>query len=140
MELGGRRVQRDGDVGPGLEALSARARAIDLRPVYGRRMPASPGVYYFFSRPSTGGACKRLNLFLRWMVRHDRVDPGGWTRVSAGRLVVPLDTHTIRIGRCLTLTPRVSPGWKMAIEITSKLREAEAQPEAPSKEDLGYIG
>jgi len=110
------------DLGAAIERFSGAARAIDLRPAYGRVVPATPGVYYFFSRPSTGGACKRINLFLRWMVRHDRVDPGGWTRVPSRQLVVPLDTHTIRIGKCLRLTRRASPGWKMAAEITAALR------------------
>jgi uncharacterized protein (TIGR02757 family) len=110
------------DLGAAIERFSEAARAIDLRPAYGRVVPAMPGVYYFFSRPSTGGACKRINLFLRWMVRHDRVDPGGWTRIPARLLVVPLDTHTIRTGKCLRLTRRASPGWKMAAEITAALR------------------
>lgn len=114
------------DVGSGLETFAGAARAIDLRPAYGR-VPRAPGVYYFFSRPSTGGACKRLNLFLRWMARRDRVDPGGWTRVSPSRLVVPLDTHTIRVGRCLRLTRRASPGWKMAADITAALRQYDPQ-------------
>jgi len=110
------------DLGAAIERFSGAARAIDLRPAYGRVVPATPGVYYFFSRPSTGGACKRINLFLRWMVRHDRVDPGGWTRIPSRQLVVPLDTHTIRIGKCLRLTRRASPGWKMAAEFTAALR------------------
>jgi uncharacterized protein (TIGR02757 family) len=109
------------DVEAALEDFSRRARAVDLRPVYGCR-PRKPGAHYFFSRPSTGGACKRLNLFLRWMVRHDAVDPGGWTTIPARQLVVPLDTHTIRSGKCLRLTRRVSPGWKMAADITAALR------------------
>ena len=109
------------DVGAAIESFSTRARAIDLRPAYGR-VPRAPGVHYFFTRPSTGSACKRLNLFLRWMVRRDGVDPGGWTAIPRRQLVVPLDTHTIRIGRCLRLTTRTSPGWKMAAEITASLR------------------
>jgi uncharacterized protein (TIGR02757 family) len=113
------------DVGDALEAFSGRARAVDLRPVYGRS-PRNPGAHYFFSRPSTGSACKRLNLFLRWMVRRDGVDPGGWTLVPARQLVVPLDTHTIRVGKCLKLTRRASPGWKMASEITASLRALDA--------------
>ncbi len=113
----------DPDVGPAIERFSDAARAVDLRPAYGRRVPETPGAYYFFSRPSSGGACKRINLFLRWMVRRDNVDPGGWTRVAPSRLVVPLDTHTIRAGRCLRLTRRASPGWKMAIDITVALRQ-----------------
>jgi uncharacterized protein (TIGR02757 family) len=109
------------DVGPALDAFSERARRVDLRPAYGRR-PRRPGAWYFFTRPSSGAACKRLNLFLRWMVRCDGVDPGGWTKVPARQLVVPLDTHTIRVGRCLGFTRRASPGWKMAVDITAALR------------------
>jgi uncharacterized protein (TIGR02757 family) len=113
------------DVSDAIEHWCTRARAVDLRPAYGR-VPKAPGVYYFFARPSTGSACKRINLFLRWMVRQDSVDPGGWTSVPARQLVVPLDTHTIRIGGCLRLTKRASPGWKMAADITASLRELDA--------------
>jgi uncharacterized protein (TIGR02757 family) len=110
------------DVSGALDAFSTRARAVDLRPAY-RRVPARPGVFYFFARPSGGSACKRLNLFLRWMVRRDAVDPGGWTAIPARQLIVPLDTHTIRVGRCLGLTRRTTPGWAMAADITAALRE-----------------
>ena len=110
------------DVGPALDAFSSRALETDLREAYGRRVPARPGVCYFFPRPSAGSACKRLNLFLRWMVRRDGIDMGVWTRVSPARLIVPLDTHVIRLGRCLRLTRYASPGWKMAAEITASLR------------------
>jgi uncharacterized protein (TIGR02757 family) len=109
------------DVSDALESFSTRARAIDLKSAYGT-VPKTPGVYFFFSRPSSGGACKRLNLFLRWMVRQDGVDPGGWKTPLASQLVIPLDTHTIRAGRCLRLTQRASPGWKMAADITASLR------------------
>jgi uncharacterized protein (TIGR02757 family) len=121
------------DVEHALEQFSAEARAIDLRPAYGRRI-RNPGAHYFFSRPSTGSACKRLNLFLRWMTRRDGVDPGGWTRVPARQLVVPLDTHTIRVGKCLRLTRRASPGWKMAAEITAALRACD--PDDPVRYDF----
>jgi uncharacterized protein (TIGR02757 family) len=110
------------DVGEALDSFSTRALALDIRRAYGR-VPTRPGVCYFFPRPSTGSACKRLNLFLRWMVRRDQVDLGVWTRVPASRLVVPLDTHIIRLGRCLRLTKYTSPGWKMAAEITASLRQ-----------------
>lgn len=110
------------DIGPGLSAFSSRALATDLREAYGTRMPARAGVAYFFPRPSGGSACKRLNLFMRWMVRRDEIDLGVWTTVSPARLIVPLDTHVIRVGRCLRLTRHVSPGWKMAAEITASLR------------------
>lgn len=130
------------DVGAGLESFSTRALALDQRAVYGSRRPR-PGVAYFFSRPSSGGACKRLNLFLRWMVRRDEVDLGVWTRVRPAQLVVPLDTHVIRVGRCLRLTRYRSPGWRMAADITRALRALD--PSDPVKYDfslchLGMMG
>lgn len=122
------------DVGPAIERFCGEARGVDLRPAYGRRVPSNPGVCYFFSRPSTGSACKRVNLFLRWMSRTDQVDPGGWTAIRRTQLIVPLDTHTIRIGRCLRLTSRASPGWKMAVEITNALRALD--PDDPVRYDF----
>jgi len=108
------------DLASALDSFSARAMALDLRAAYGR-VPKRPGVGYFFPRPSKGSACKRLNLFLRWMIRHDALDLGVWTRVPPSKLVVPLDTHVIRVGRCLQLTRLQSPGWKMASDITASL-------------------
>ena len=122
------------DVGAAIEQFAGEARAVDWRPVYGRRVPEQPGVCYFFARPSTGGACKRINLFLRWMVREDRVDPGGWSSIARRQLIVPLDTHTIRVGRCLKLTTRASPGWKMAVDITAALRAFD--PDDPVRYDF----
>ena len=113
------------DVGVALDSFSTRALGLDIRRAYGR-VPTRPGVCYFFPRPSAGSACKRLNLFLRWMVRRDEVDLGVWTRLSPARLIVPLDTHVIRLGRCLRLTRYVSPGWKMAADVTASLRNLDA--------------
>jgi uncharacterized protein (TIGR02757 family) len=121
------------DLSAALESFSTRALQTDLRPAYGSRSPR-PGVGYFFSRPSCGGACKRLNLFLRWMVRSDAVDFGIWKNVSASKLVVPLDTHVIRVGRCLRLTRYTSPGWRMAADITASLRKLD--PDDPVKYDF----
>jgi uncharacterized protein (TIGR02757 family) len=119
-------LQGDDDVsphiGPALDSFSTRALATDLRAAYGRRVPRQRGVSYFFPRPSAGSACKRLNLFLRWMVRRDAIDLGVWSNVLPARLIVPLDTHVIRLGRCLRLTRYTSPGWKMAVDITNSLR------------------
>ena len=111
----------EADVASSLDSFSARAMALDLTAAYGR-VPKRPGVGYFFPRPSKGSACKRLNLFLRWMVRRDALDLGVWTRVASSKLVVPLDTHVIRVGRCLRLTRYTSPGWAMARDITASLR------------------
>jgi uncharacterized protein (TIGR02757 family) len=110
------------DIGGALDGFSRRAMALDLRTVYGRRVPKQRGVGYFFPRPSAGSGCKRLNLFLRWMVRRDQVDLGAWSGAQPSQLIVPLDTHVIRLGRCLRLTRYTSPGWKMAAEITASLR------------------
>jgi uncharacterized protein (TIGR02757 family) len=109
------------DIGDGLDALGTWAAGLDVRDCYPRRTPRH-GVMYFFPKPAAGSACKRLNLYLRWMVRRDRIDPGGWTRIAARHLVVPLDVHIIRVGTCLGLTRRASPGWAMAREITDALR------------------
>jgi uncharacterized protein (TIGR02757 family) len=110
------------DIAPGLESFCARAKAID--PGSSRRgRAAATGVHRFFAQPSAGSACKKLNLFLRWMVRRDQVDLGVWTRVSPSRLVVPLDVHVVRVGSCLGLTRYRSPGWRMAASITASLRE-----------------
>jgi len=127
------------DIGPALDSFSLRALHIDVREAYGR-MPKRPGVCYFFPRPSAGSACKRLNLFLRWMVRRDAIDLGVWTRVSPSRLIVPLDTHVIRVGQCLRLTRYTSPGWKMAAEITASLRAID--PDDPVRYDfsLCHVG
>ncbi len=69
-----------------------------------------------------GSAFKRFNLFLRWMVRSDEIDPGGWDFIKRSELIVPLDTHMMRIGGYLGLTQRVSPSLKTAMEITENLR------------------
>jgi uncharacterized protein (TIGR02757 family) len=108
-------------MGAALDSFSERALALDIERAYGR-MPRRAGVCYFFPRPSAGSGCKRLNLFLRWMVRRDAHDLGLWTRVAPAALVVPLDTHVIRVGRCLRLTRYTSPGWRMAEDITASLR------------------
>src|SRR5207245_1019346 len=106
---------------------------------YGR-VPRRPGVCYFFPRPSVGSGCKRLNLFLRWMVRRDALDLGVWTRVSPAKLVVPLDTHVIRVGRCLRLTRYTSPGWAMAQDITASLRHLDADDPVKYDFALCHLG
>jgi uncharacterized protein (TIGR02757 family) len=127
-------------IGSALDSFSTRALATDLREAYGRRVPKQRGVTYFFPRPSAGSACKRLNLFLRWMVRRDEIDLGVWTRVAPARLIVPLDTHVIRLGRCLRLTRYTSPGWKMASEITASLRNVDARDPVRYDFALCHVG
>jgi uncharacterized protein (TIGR02757 family) len=124
------------DVEPSIESFSSRALA--LAPAEARRR--KPGVPYFFPRPSTGSACKRLNLYLRWMARRDAVDLGTWSGVSPSQLIVPLDVHVVRLGQCLGLTGYRSPGWKMASDITASLRRLD--PADPVRYDfaLCHVG
>jgi uncharacterized protein (TIGR02757 family) len=129
----------DADIGPALDSFSTRALALDVRRAYGR-VPKRPGVCYFFPRPSAGSACKRQNLFLRWMVRSDAVDLGVWTRVAASKLIVPLDTHVIRLGRCLKLTRYRSPGWRMAADITASLRKLDSHDPIRFDFSLCHVG
>jgi uncharacterized protein (TIGR02757 family) len=121
------------DVQTALDSFSSRALALDRQAVYGRRS-RRPGVHYFFPCPSAGSACKRLNLFLRWMVRRDALDLGVWSEVTPSQLIVPLDTHVIRVGRCMRLTRYSSPGWRMALDITRSLRQID--PVDPIKYDF----
>ena len=90
--------------------------------------------WFLLPSPSIGSACKRINLFLRWMVRDRDIDFGIWKGFRKNQLVIPLDTHIARIGRCLGFTKRKTKDWKMAIQITSKLKEFD--PEDPLKYDF----
>jgi uncharacterized protein (TIGR02757 family) len=110
------------DVGGLLSRVVARLLALDYRPVLGRRsLPAQSPVRFFFPDPADGSACKRWNLYLRWMVRRDAVDFGIWPGIPTDRLVVPTDTHVHRIARRLRLTRRKTADWKAAREITRSL-------------------
>jgi uncharacterized protein (TIGR02757 family) len=73
--------------------------------------------------PAKGSACKRLNLFLRWMVRRDDVDLGGWDDISSSKLVIPLDTHMHRICLALGFTKRKQADMKTAMEITNAFQK-----------------
>lgn len=84
--------------------------------------------------PERGSACKRLHLFLRWMVRRDDVDPGGWDRVPASTLIVPLDTHMHRLSVRMGLTDRKQANARTALEITEAFRVI--NPEDPVKYDF----
>ena len=113
--------------------------SLDLSPVYGKK-GYSDGMKQFFPSPSEGSACKRLNLYLRWMIRSDDgVDFGIWAcservsqspeqgegesnKIPPSKLIIPLDTHTARICTHLGLTRLKTTGWKMAEEITDNLK------------------
>ncbi len=85
-------------------------------------------VRFFFASPREGSACKRLNLFLRWMIRGPNgVDLGLWDFIPPSKLIIPLDTHIYRISYQLGLTRRKSMNWKTAREITDQLLILDAQ-------------
>jgi len=89
---------------------------------------------HIIPEPACGSACKRLCLFLRWMVRNDNVDPGGWDDISPSVLIVPLDTHMHRIGLALGFTKRKQADMRTAMEITEALKEF--SPGDPVKYDF----
>lgn len=134
----------DRDVEGLLSRAVERILALDWRPVIGRRtLPANSPVRFFFPSPASGSACKRWNLYLRWMVRRDAMDFGIWNGIETSRLVIPTDTHVHRVARRLGLTQRRSADWKTAREITDRL--ARFDPEDPVRYDyalceLGTIG
>jgi uncharacterized protein (TIGR02757 family) len=109
-----------------LEALTAFTKAL---------AEASPEpLGHLVPSPEKGSACKRLHLFLRWMVRQDHVDPGGWQHVSPSKLIVPVDIHMHRICLCLGLTTRKQANQGTALEITESFRAM--VPEDPVKYDF----
>lgn len=124
----------DRDVGPLLTRVVARVLSFDYRPAIGRRtLPRDSPVRFFFPDPASGSACKRWNLYLRWMVRKDALDFGLWPGIPASRLVIPTDTHVHRVARRLGLTRRRAADWKTAREITDRL--ARFDPQDPVRYD-----
>jgi uncharacterized protein (TIGR02757 family) len=125
------------EIADALTSFSERTLALDHGGLYpGRRLPASAGVRFFFPSPRDGSACKRLNLYLRWMVRRDGVDLGVWKRMDPAHLVIPLDAHIYTIARRVGLTRYRSPGWPMALDITRRLRRLD--PRDPVKYDFAF--
>ena len=114
--------EEEEDIAPALSRFVDCLLMMDPSPIYGRRHYPN-GLLQLFSSPERRSACKRLNLFLRWMVRpDDGVDFGLWKGIPPSKLIIPLDTHIVRISRYLGLTRRKSPGWAMAREITERFK------------------
>lgn len=90
--------------------------------------------------PERGSACKRLNMFLRWMVRKDKtgVDFGIWKKIPAAELICPLDLHVARVARKLGLVQRKNNDWDTALELTEHLRKID--PNDPVKYDFALFG
>lgn len=89
---------------------------------------------FMLPSPKNGSACKRMNLFLRWMVRKNEIDLGIWKGIKKNELIIPLDTHIARISKSLGFTKRKTLGWNMASEITENLKKFD--PLDPLKYDF----
>ncbi|MBU8899980.1 TIGR02757 family protein [Corallococcus sp. M34] len=117
----------------GLEARGTLHGALDVFTTTLRQVPLEPlraklgperGLHHLLPSPLGAGAAKRLNLYLRWMVRGpDAVDFGIWKRVPPASLVIPLDTHIGRMAQHLGLTARTDLTWRTAEEVTAALRQ-----------------
>jgi uncharacterized protein (TIGR02757 family) len=129
----------DGSMRETLDRWVATLWQIDLRPFIGQRK-LSRRLAHLVASPGGQSACKRLNLYVRWMVRGpDDVDFGQWP-LPASALVIPLDTHVHRISRFLGLTRRTDMSWRTAEDITARLRHLD--PDDPVKYDfaLSHLG
>jgi len=94
----------------------------------------TPSLRYLLTSPADGSACKRMNLYLRWMVRRTAPDLGLWTFVDPAKLVMPLDTHVHRITSFLGLGSRRTADWKAARALTDRL--ARFDPSDPVRFDF----
>jgi uncharacterized protein (TIGR02757 family) len=114
--------------------------APDFTPITGKRAPTRR-LKHLLPHPSRGSACKRLNLFLRWMVRGpDGVDFGLWRDIPAAELIMPLDTHVHRIGTFIGLTRRKDLSWRTAEDVTMRLRRLDAQDPVRYDFALSHLG
>ena len=109
---------------------------LNYQPVFGKGdLPKNSSFRFLFPAPAGGSACKRLCMFLRWLVRPaDGIDLGLWKTVRPDQLIIPVDRHIERIGQMLELTSRHTPDWRMACEITAALRQFD--PDDPVKYDF----
>lgn len=118
------------DVGPAIEGFSNRVLTIHPE--------TPPRLRKHLARPSTGSACKRLAMFLRWMVRPDPVDFGLWTRIRTDQLVLPLDVHAGRQARVWGLLTRPQDDWRAVLELTEACRTLD--PRDPCRYDFAFFG
>lgn len=96
------------------------------------------GFCHLFARPQNGGAMKRMNMFLRWMVRRGPVDLGIWDFIKSSELLIPLDVHVGNVSRSLGLLKRNANDYKSVLELTKKLREFDNSD--PVKYDFALFG
>jgi uncharacterized protein (TIGR02757 family) len=130
-----RSTEGTSDIGQYIEGFSRAALDLDYSPFYTPEGSLPRGVRFTFPLPGKGSACKRLNLYLRWMVRGgDGVDLGLWRSMDPSDLLIPLDTHVSRVAYAIGLTDRRQASWKAVCEVTASL--AELDPADPVKYDF----
>src|SRR6185436_5581009 len=108
----------------GRRALETHASRASFSPPRGEKVPKADegrALRYLLTSPRDKSACKRMNLYLRWMVRRTPPDLGLWTFVDPAKLVMPLDTHVHRIATFLGLNDRATADWKAARALTDRL-------------------
>jgi len=100
---------------------------------------APPRTRKHVASPERGSTCKRLNMFLRWMVRHDDrgVDLGIWRSISPSELICPIDLHVGRVARKFRLLERKQTDWLAALELTERLRRFD--PQDPARYDFALF-
>jgi uncharacterized protein (TIGR02757 family) len=100
----------------------------------GPRKPINIYFNYLLPSPEQGSTCKRLMLFLRWMVRKDEIDFGIWDRIPKSKLITPVDIHISRVAKKLKLVKRKSIDLKFALELTDRLKQF--NPDDPVRYDF----
>jgi uncharacterized protein (TIGR02757 family) len=130
------------DLTSALIGFTAAVLQMDYSSVYGSQsLPANSNFTFFFPSPATGSACKRLCMYLRWMVRPaDGIDLGLWKTIPPGRLIIPVDVHIQKIARLLGITQRKHADWRMAQEITAALKLFDADDPVKYDFSLCHIG
>ena len=118
------------DVGPAIEGFSQSLLTIHPE--------TPPRLKKHVARPSSGSACKRLAMYLRWMVRPGPVDFGLWTRIRPSQLVLPLDVHAGRQARAWGLLARPQDDWRAVMELTEACRALD--PADPCRYDFAFFG
>ncbi len=112
-------------VGPLLDHFSKTVFSL-VRGLEGGRS-LSRGFRYFFPSPEDGSPCKRLNMFLRWMVRpRDGIDLGLWTEIEPSKLIIPLDVHVSRFAAAYRLSSYKTVRWETAVQVTDFLKRLDA--------------
>jgi len=117
------------NIGPAIERAMGYLLAVEGVPARMRK---------HLPRPSTGSACKRVCLYLRWMVRQGPVDLGIWKTFDPTWLVLPLDVHSARQARHFGMLERAQTDWKAALELTEKCRQLD--PRDPCRYDYAFFG